>query len=70
MILKLLVLAGVLYLVYKVLFRRKLNSTDSNTKNDEVDTMTECPTCKVYTARDDAILSNGKYYCSKECLDK
>jgi len=32
MILKLLVLAGVLYLVYKVLFRRKLNSTDSNTK--------------------------------------
>ena len=70
MILKLLVLAGVLYLVYKILFRRKLNSTDSNTKNDEVDTMTECPTCKVYTARDDAILSNGKYYCSKECLDK
>jgi len=70
MILKLLVLAAVLYLVYKILFRRKLNSTDSNTKNDEVDTMTECPTCKVYTARDDAILSNGKYYCSKECLDK
>jgi len=70
MILKLLVLAGVLYLVYKVLFRRKLNSTDSNTKNDEVDTMIECPTCKVYTARDDAILSNGKYYCSKECLGK
>ena len=69
MILKLLVLAGVLYIVYKIFFRRQLNST-SKKQNDEVDTMIECPSCKVYVARDDSILSNGKYYCSKECLDK
>jgi len=32
--------------------------------------MVECPTCGVYTEIDDAILSNGKYYCSQECLEK
>jgi len=69
MIVKLLVLAAVLYLVYTVFFKRRLNNK-SKDSSEEVDTMVECPTCKTYVARDDAILSNGKYYCSKECLAK
>jgi len=70
--LKLVVVIGVLFLVYLVLFRKNRSSNiDENTKkkNEEItDTMIECPTCKVYTSKEDSILSNGKYYCSKECL--
>jgi uncharacterized protein len=32
------------------------------------DEMLECPTCQTYISTKEAILSNGKYYCSKDCL--
>ncbi|PIF04254.1 MAG: hypothetical protein CSA86_02745 [Arcobacter sp.] len=67
---KILALAVVLFLVYLVFFKkgREKNISDSK-KNDEItDTMIECPKCGVYVSKDDAILSNGKYFCSKECL--
>ena len=32
------------------------------------DEMVECPTCKTYVSKKEAIVSNGKFYCSKECL--
>ena len=71
MIFKVLALAGVLFLVYIVFFKRNRENTINKTKKDEeIDTMTECPTCKVFVARDDSILSNGRYFCSKECLNK
>ena len=40
----------------------------SGTKNEKVDEMVECSRCGVYVEIEEAILSNGKYYCSKECL--
>jgi uncharacterized protein len=69
MLVKLLVLGAVLYLVYKIFFNKKIKDGSKSTK-DEIDTMEQCPSCKVFIAREDSILSNGKYYCSKECLDK
>jgi uncharacterized protein len=33
------------------------------------DEMMECPTCKTYVSQKEALLSNGKFYCSKECLE-
>jgi uncharacterized protein len=69
MIFKLLSILLVGFLVYIVFFKKnRENKIDKNGKNDEVDTMLECPTCNVLSSKDDAILSNGKYFCSKECL--
>ena len=34
------------------------------------DDMIECESCKTYVSLNEAILSNGKYYCSKDCLNK
>jgi uncharacterized protein len=61
---KFLVFAVVLYLIYIMFFKK----TIKNDNKDCVDTMIECSNCSVYVAKDDAILSNGKYFCSKECL--
>ena len=65
--LKLVVFLGVLFLIYTFLFKKKRVS-NNQTQNDETDIMIECPTCGTYISKDEAILSNGKYYCSKECI--
>ena len=70
MIFKLLALLAVIFLVYLVFFKRNRERDISKKNNDVIDTMDECPTCKTFVAKDEAILSNGKYYCSKECLPK
>jgi len=69
MIIKLVALLAVLFLVYIVFFKKNRENINSK-KQDEAleDIMEECPTCKVYVSRKEAILSSGKYYCSKECL--
>ena len=70
MIFKLMALSAVIFLVYMVFFKRN-RERDIQKKNDDViDVLDECPTCKIFISKDEAILSNGKYYCSKECLPK
>jgi uncharacterized protein len=39
-------------------------------KKTEVNDMVACEVCGIYTEIEEAILSNGKYYCSHECLSK
>ena len=68
MLFKLLTIAIVIYLVYIVFFKKKITSSNSTNNSDIIDDMIECPTCKTFISKDEAILSNGKYYCSKECL--
>ena len=78
MILKLLLVIGVIATVYFLFIKKKpaiKNSTkdnDSKSVEDEVQSneMVECSTCGVYCEADEAILSNSKYYCSNECLEK
>jgi len=75
MILKLLLVVGVIALVYFIFIKKKpqlQNQGQEPKKKDNIqsDEMIECSTCKIYCSLDDAILSNGKYYCSKECLEK
>jgi len=67
---KIIVVGVVLFFIYLIFFK---NQREKNIKNSDkydqiTDTMLECPTCGTYVSKDDAILSNGKYYCSKECL--
>jgi uncharacterized protein len=75
MVIKILVFLVVLFLVYIVFFKKnreadiKNNRKDSNNDTQKIsDTMVECPTCKVFVSKNEAILSNGKYFCSSECL--
>lgn len=74
MVLKVLAIIAVLFIVYIIFFKKdrekSINNKTSNKKEKldiEAD-MYECPTCKTFVSRDEAILSNGRYYCSKECL--
>ena len=67
MLIKFLVIVLVIFFVYLVFFKKSREDQIKKGK-DEIDTMVECPTCKTYVSKSDAILSGGKYYCSKECL--
>ncbi len=71
MIFKILAILIVLFLVYLIFFKkgREKNIVESK-KNEKIsDEMVECPTCKTYVSQNEAILSNGNFYCSQECLN-
>lgn len=72
MILKLLLVIGVIAIVYFMFIKKKPIADKKDNKNEKLSSndMVECSTCGVYSELDDSILSNGKYYCSKECLDE
>lgn len=68
MIFKILLLGIALYLIYKFFFNKK-TKLDNETKQIEEE-LIDCPKCGTYVSKQDAILSNGKYYCSNECLPR
>lgn len=65
--LKTLVILGILAFVIWFFFlkKRPIKSNQNPTQSDE---MFECKICGTFASKDEAILSNGSYYCSKECL--
>lgn len=65
--LKWLLVIALVWLVYNFYFKKK-TVTQNNPQDLKENDMVECATCKVYVTIDEAILSDGKYYCSKECL--
>ncbi len=69
MILKIIAVVVIGFLAY-VLFFKKNREKIISKKNEQIeDEMVECPSCKTYVSQKEAILSNGKFYCSKECLE-
>ncbi len=69
--LKFLILAGLLYAVYFMYFK-KPNSISKKPKKDmekESETMVECKQCSTFISVSEALISDGKYFCSKECVD-
>lgn len=69
--LKYLVVIGVIAFVYFFFIKKKPEVTaDAGSKNSKSQSndMVECTTCGTYAQIDDSILSDGKYYCSQECL--
>lgn len=72
--LKWLLVIGVIALIYYVFIKKKPaikkdDSTKSKAQEEEKpNEMVECSNCGVYCELDDAIISNGKYYCCDECL--
>lgn len=70
MIWKLIAIIAVLFVVYLIFFKKGREKDISNKKNESIsDEMVECPSCNTYVSQNEAILSNGKFYCSKECLN-
>jgi uncharacterized protein len=62
-VIKFLLLAIILYGIYFIFFKKKRSIS-----NEDEELMIECEKCGVYVSKKEAIISNGKYYCSKECL--
>ena len=70
MILKTLAIAVVLFIVYIIFFKKNREKDIVKKKDVKIeDEMLECPTCQTYISTKESILSNGKYYCSKDCLE-
>jgi len=72
MILKLLLVIAVIYIVYIMFFKQKNIKKTSQKQKEPLNAndMVECQGCGIYVELDEAILSNAKYYCSKECVNK
>lgn len=72
MILKVLLVIGVIGIVYFMFIKKKPISSNNNKKDTkpQPNDMIECASCGVYVEVGESILSNGRYYCSKECVDK
>lgn len=67
---KWLVVIGVIGAIYFFFIKKKevIAKTKGSDSSKEAQEMVECVRCGVYVELDEAIVSNGKYYCSKECL--
>ncbi len=66
---KIILLVLALFVIYLLFFKksRKVDKKDDKLISDE---MIECPACGVFTSQKEMILSNGRFFCSKECLKK
>ncbi len=70
MVLKIVVVVVMAFLIYVLFFKKNREKELFEKKNEKItDEMMECPTCKTYVSQKEALLSNGKFYCSKECLE-
>lgn len=72
MILKLLLFIGIIAFIYFKFIKKKPQVEKTTNKKDEQKSndMVECATCKIYCELETSLVSGGKYYCSKECLEK
>lgn len=72
MILKLILLALVIWAVYYFFFKKKSVAPQSESAKPKPKTneMVECASCGTFCDIDEALLSSGKYYCSQECMQK
>ncbi|MDF1880211.1 hypothetical protein JHD50_02645 [Sulfurimonas sp. MAG313] len=66
------IVIGVLIaLVYFIFIKKKPLSSERKTKKNDTlsgDDMVECKKCGTYITLDDALLKEGHYFCSNECL--
>lgn len=67
--LKLLLLIGVITAVYFIFFKKKEIPSSSKKENYD-DAMVPCEECETYVQLKEALMKDGKYFCSKECMEK
>lgn len=72
MLMKGLLLAGVLLIIYIAFFKKsnKVENVSRKKTKKQVpkgDVMMECEKCETFVSEDEAIIKDGKFYCSKKC---
>ncbi|WP_198306257.1 PP0621 family protein [Arcobacter vandammei] len=70
MLLKVISVILIGFIIYLIFFKNK--RVDGTKKNDKLisDEMVECPACGTFVSQSEAIVSSGKFFCSKDCLNK
>jgi len=54
-------------IIYFLFFKKTLPKESDKPKKMNDDDMVECSRCGVYVNIKEAVIKDGKYYCSKEC---
>ncbi len=73
MILKIVLVLAVIGIVYFLFIKKKPFLRDSKPRKNitqESSDMIECSSCGVYSQLDETVISNNKYYCSNQCVEK
>ncbi|WP_455757488.1 PP0621 family protein [Sulfurimonas sp.] len=77
MILKILLVVVVIGVVYFMFIKKKPLRNDTPAKEnpkkrtkEQSNEMVECSACGTYSELGETIISNNKYYCSDECVEK
>lgn len=66
MLYKVLMLIAILFIIYLIFFR-KSNKKRGRKPIPKGDIMIECKECATFANEDEAIIKDGKFYCSKKC---
>lgn len=74
MILKILLVLAVIAIVYFLFFKKSAplktpNESKKGTDGSNDDTMVPCETCGVFVSVKEAYMKDGRYYCSKSCME-
>lgn len=69
MLLKVIAVVLVGFIIYVIFFKK--SRSENIKKNDKLisDEMVECPSCSTFVSQKEAIISNGRFFCSKDCLN-
>ena len=74
MLMKWLLIIGVVAAVYFLFFKKPALAGKSEGKEDDKkpdsDTMVPCEVCGVFVSVREAYLKDGKYFCSKTCMEQ
>ncbi|MCK9373361.1 MAG: metallothionein [Sulfuricurvum sp.] len=65
--LKLLLFIGVVSAVYFFFFKKKSLPPSNDTSQEEA--MIPCAQCGTYVQVKETLMRDGKYYCSRECME-
>ncbi len=67
------IIAGIYYLFIKKpalgKSRKKEGGFETKKRKEGEEIMVECENCATFVSSQEAIIMNGKYYCSKECAE-
>lgn len=70
MLLKIALFAGVIFLIYIFFFKNSRKEDIQKSASKKVldgETMVECQECSTFISHKEAIIKDGRFYCSKEC---